>query len=105
MPIYRLIPVASADDDNWQLAFNQGEVVVRARSSGLARAMAAIEEAAQYMSGEPKITTQVEASAFRQANLYTVVRDTSGEFEEDGPDKVLRGTFSFPENMVARKGD
>ena len=42
MPIYRLLPSAPPDDPNWDRALNQGEVVVRAASSGAARAMAAL---------------------------------------------------------------
>jgi hypothetical protein len=45
MTIYRLVPSAPADDPNWGLAINHGEVVVRAHTTGEARAIAALEEA------------------------------------------------------------
>jgi hypothetical protein len=103
MPIYRLTPSARPDDPNWDNSFNQGEVVVRAHSTGEARAIAALEEASQYAGGVPRITTQVQASAFRRENLYSVAADTSREYSEDGPVCVLRGTFTFPDNLVVSK--
>lgn len=96
MPIYRLVPSAAPDDPNWDRALNQGEVVVRASSTGEARAMAALEEARAATGEVPDSTTQVRASAFRDEKLYTVRDDTSGEFPEAGPVQVLRGRFSFP---------
>ena len=35
MPVYRLVPIAAADDPNWDRAVNHGEIVVRAASSGV----------------------------------------------------------------------
>ncbi len=100
MPIYRLKPIAKADDKNWGRAFNHGEVVVRAHSTGEARAIAALEEASRLTGGVPRVTTQVQASALLDSNLYTVVLDTSGEFADKGPVRVLTATFRFPDNLV-----
>jgi hypothetical protein len=47
--------------------------------------------------GSQKTTTQVVASALRDPLLYTVVDDTSGEFEAAGPVRVVRGSFHFPD--------
>ena len=97
MPIYILRPTARPDDPNWGRAINQGEIIVRASSSGEARAIAALEEAAMATGRFPKTTTQVVASALRDPLLYTVVDDTSGEFEAAGPVRVVRGSFHFPD--------
>jgi hypothetical protein len=96
MTIYRLMPSAPADDPTWRLAINHGEVVVRAHTTGEARAIAALEEASVRFGGIPPSTTQVVASAFRDAKLYTVMRDDSGAFEDAGPVHVLRGNFRLP---------
>ncbi len=105
MPIFRLIPTAPADDPAWGLSINQGEVVVRANSTGEARAVAALEEASIALGGIPKTTTQVVASAFRDEKLYTVQQDDSGDFPDTGPMRVLRGDFSFPEGYVVTPED
>jgi hypothetical protein len=60
--IYRLIPGAPLDDHNWRRAAHQGELVVRARSSGEARAIAARAEARAAGVRQPS-TGQVLASA------------------------------------------
>ena len=103
MPIYRLIPSARADDPAWSMAVNQGEVVVRANSTGEARAIASLEEASQYTGGVPRVTKQVQASAFRNENLYSVVLDTTNRFPNAGPVRVLSGNFSFPDDLVVLK--
>lgn len=105
MPIYRLTPIAEADDPNWGRAINHGELVICAHSTGEARAIAALEEASQFTGGVPRVTTQVQASAFLDTNLYTVVRDTSGTFADQGPVRVLLATFRFPDNLVVQKQD
>jgi hypothetical protein len=91
--VYRLVPIAPPDDTGWGGALYQGEIVVRARSSGEARALAARAEAAA--AGEARTTTQVVASALREPRLYAVRRDGSGQFPDAGEPGVLRGTFSF----------
>jgi hypothetical protein len=103
MPIYRLTPIAEADDPNWGRATNNGELVVYAHSTGEACAIAALEEASQFTEGVPPVTTVVQASALLYTNLYTVVRDTSGEFADESPVRVLKATFRFPDNLVVQK--
>jgi hypothetical protein len=98
--IYRLVPIAREDDPNWDRATNQGEVLVRAYSSGDARVLAAYGEAAAISSTRPQGTTQVSASAFRDERLYHVVEDDSGTFPESGPRAILRAQFKIPENFV-----
>lgn len=104
MTIYRLIPAVPPDNAAWDNSLCQGEVVVRASSTGEARAMAALEEASRIMSGLPRSTTQVVASAFRDPNLYTVVVDDTGAYPPQGPVQVLSGKFSIPDGYVARPG-
>lgn len=105
MTIYRLVPSAPADDPGWELAINHGEVVVRAHSSGEARAVSALEEASIRAQGLPPTTTQVVASAFRNEKLYTVIEDDSGTFDDTGPVRVLRGAFVFPPDYQGLKVD
>jgi hypothetical protein len=105
MPIHRLIPNAGPDDPAWDLSLNQGVVVVRAQSSGEARAVAALEEAAARAHAVPQTTTQVVASAFRDDKLYTVVEDHSGVYPAAGQIGLVRGSFHFPEEFVPLKAD
>ena len=105
MAIYRLVPAAPPDDPGWELSLNQGEVVVRARSSGEARALAALAEASHRTNAVPLSTTQVIASAFRDEKLYTVHEDVSGVYPEAGPDDVLSADFHFPADFVPLKTD
>jgi hypothetical protein len=105
MTIYRLVPSASVDDPGWQMALNHGEVVVRAHTTGEARAIAALEEASVRDGGVPPTTTQVIASAFRNEKLYSVKEDHSGAFEDAGPVRVLRGDFRMPVRFEGLKID
>ncbi|MDB5623174.1 MAG: hypothetical protein JWR39_1737 [Devosia sp.] len=98
--VYRLVPVAGPNDPNWGRAVPQGEVVVRALSSGDARVVASHGEAAAITLREPLATTQVEASALRDPKLYHVVQDTSGRYSAEGPRAVLQAMFQVPENYV-----
>lgn len=98
--IYRLIPTAPPDDHNWARALCQGEIVVRARSSGEARAIAARAEA--HVAGTPSKTTgQAMASAFRDPALYGVRLDDGGLFPQAGHLGVLSGNFRIPAGWVA----
>ncbi|KQW32076.1 hypothetical protein ASE36_07725 [Rhizobium sp. Root274] len=73
--VYRLVPIAEADDPRWDNSPFQGIVVVAARSSGDARLIAAAREL-DYMEIDAKpaedVTTNM-ASAFRSDKLYTVI--------------------------------
>lgn len=94
LKLYRLVPIASATDTNWDLAPNQGKVVVRARSSGDARVVAA-EAELDYMEidalpGDGNSTTS--SSAFRNEKLYTVVAESDPAYPVEGPREVVAGT-------------
>lgn len=94
MPIYRLIPIAAPDDPNWQLSARQGEVTVRAKSSGDARLVAS-EAERDFLDIDAKPGEGVStsgASAFRNDKLFTVIEDVSGTYAEEGPRQVLDGT-------------
>jgi hypothetical protein len=97
MPAYRLVPVAGDHDPNWDRAINQGEVVVRAHSSGEARAVAALAEAAAAGAVVP--STQVSASAFMDDKLYTVRDEPPGRWS-DGPAGILEARWRFPSGYV-----
>ena len=105
MTIYRLVPAAPPGDPGWDLSLNQGVVLVRAQSSGEARALAALAEASQRTNAFPLSTTQVIASAFRDEKLYTVHEDTSGDYPDAGPGVVLSADFHFPADFVPLKAD
>lgn len=95
LKLFRLVPIASATDTNWDIAPNQGDVVVRARSSGDARVVAA-EAELDYMEidalpGDGNSTTS--SSAFRNEKLYTVVDERSPSYSVDGPREVVAGTI------------
>jgi hypothetical protein len=97
--IYRLTPIAAADDPNWVRALNQGEVIVRARSSGDARIVAAYGEAMALTLKSPEAaetTAKVEVSAFRDPRLYHVAEHSGGKFDPTGPRAVLRAFFQVP---------
>jgi hypothetical protein len=94
LKLYRLVPIASATDTNWDIAPNQGEVVVRARSSGDARVVAA-EAELDYLEidalpADGNSTTS--SSAFRNEKLYTVIDETDPSYPLDGPREVVAGT-------------
>lgn len=93
--LFRLVPTARPDDPNWGRAACQGEVVVRARSAGEARALAAQAEARAlgFASGS---TTQVIASAFRDPRLYGVRREPEDSHAAAGPPGVLHARFVSP---------
>ncbi len=73
--VYRLEPIAEADDPRWDNSPFQGTVVVAARTSGDARIVASGREL-DYMEIDAKpaedVTTSM-ASAFRSEKLYTVI--------------------------------
>lgn len=94
LKLYRLVPIAAPTDTNWNLAPNQGEVVVRARSSGDARVVAADAELdfmeIDALPGDGNSTTS--SSAFRNEKLYTVVVETDPAYPVEGPREVVAGT-------------
>ncbi|WP_426129527.1 hypothetical protein [Pararhizobium sp. PWRC1-1] len=73
--IYRLVPIAEANDPRWANSPYQGEVVVAARTTGDARIVAA-ERELDFMeidSAPAEGVTTIDASAFRSEKLYTVI--------------------------------
>lgn len=73
--IYRLVPLAEANDPRWDNSPYQGEVVVAARTTGDARIVAA-ERELDFMeidSAPAEGVTTINASAFRSEKLYTVI--------------------------------
>lgn len=88
--LYRLVPTASADDPRWQNSPYQGEVIVAARTSGDARIVAAGRELdfMEIDSAPADDVTTINASAFRDDKLYTVI-----EVETDRTD-LVRGIVS-----------
>lgn len=91
MHVYRLVPIAPPDDPNWDRAINRGEIVVLARSSGEARAIAAIADS-DTDNGIAKITTQVAASAVLDSKLYGLRHEgVAAESDRTGTARVLSG--------------
>jgi hypothetical protein len=91
--VYRLIPLAAADDPNWQNAPSQGEVIVAARTPGDARVVASARELdfTEIDAAPAEDVSTTNASAFRSDKLYSVV-----EIEHDRAGLtrgVLQGTI------------
>lgn len=91
LALYRLVPIARPDDPNWDRAPNRGEVVVRARSSGDARVVAAQAETEEGAAGV--FTTAVRASAFMDEKLYHIRDEPAGRYPLTGPRMVLEGSY------------
>jgi hypothetical protein len=93
--VYRLQPIAEADDPRWENSPFQGTVIVAARTAGDARIVAAGREL-DFMEVDAKpaedVTTAM-ASAFRSDKLYTVI-----EIDRDRSDLrrgVLEGDIAI----------
>jgi hypothetical protein len=88
--LYRLVPTAAANDPRWQNSPYQGEVVVAARTTGDARIVAAGRELdfMEIDSAPADDVTTINASAFRDDKLYTVI-----EIETDRTD-LQRGVIA-----------
>lgn len=106
MKIYRLVPTAAPDDPNWQNSPSQGEITVRARSTGDARVVASGAELdfteVDALPAEGNSTEM--ASAFRNEKLYTVILDESGRFPVEGPRMVVDGQVRV-DNIVPTQVD
>ncbi len=98
--IYKLEPVAEPGDQNWDLAADQGVVIVRAASAGQARAIASHAEAAAMGNTLNPGATQIEASALWNPALYHVAPYTGDEYPADGPQQVLSASFTVPQGYV-----
>ena len=90
MRIFRLLP--HRPGAHWALSLNRGEVVVRARTSGEARFVAAHTEAA-FARAAGNLGFDPAASAFRNPLLYHVVRDGTGRYDEEGAVQVVCNSF------------
>ncbi|EPE97434.1 hypothetical protein [Rhizobium grahamii] len=88
--VYRLEPIARADDPRWGNAANHGTVVVAARTTGDARIVAASRELdfMEIDAAPAEDVTTFNASAFRDDKLYTVI-----EIERDRID-LKRGVIA-----------
>ncbi|PWE54017.1 hypothetical protein DEM27_22120 [Metarhizobium album] len=87
--VYRLVPVAASTDPRWDNSPGSGELLVAARTSGDARIVAAGREL-DFMdidAAPAEDVTTVNASAFRDEKLYTVI-----EIERDRTD-LQRGVI------------
>ncbi|MGR9139292.1 hypothetical protein ACU8MT_27950 (plasmid) [Rhizobium leguminosarum] len=73
--IYRLEPTAAPDDPRWDNSPGHGTVVVAARTAGDARIVAAARELdfMEVDAAPAEDVTTVNASAFRDDKLYTVI--------------------------------
>jgi hypothetical protein len=93
MSIYRLVPIVGPDDPNFDLARYQGEVIVRALSSGDARVVAAAGEASASGRDPNLFTTELRASALLEPHLYSVRLVEDSQFPTDGERQVLVADF------------
>jgi hypothetical protein len=93
LQIYRLVPIASPDDPHWENRPPQGEVIVRARSTGDARLVAnSAELDFTDVDALPAEGTSTDmASPFRSEKLYTVILDDSGKYPNAGERGVVEG--------------
>ncbi|KQV78175.1 hypothetical protein [Rhizobium sp. Root1220] len=92
--IYRLEPIAAPDDPRWENAPGHGVIVVAARTAGDARIVAASRELdfMEVDAAPAEDVTTVNASAFRDDKLYTVIEVEHGRSDlERG---VVEGTVS-----------
>lgn len=92
--VYRLMPIAKANDPRWANSPHQGEVVVAARTAGDARIVAADRELdfMEVDSAPAEGVTTNNASAFRSEKLYTVIELEHGR--TDLKRGVLKGSIS-----------
>ncbi|KXF79142.1 hypothetical protein ATN84_05265 [Paramesorhizobium deserti] len=93
LKIFRLVPIAEANDPRWDNSPYQGEVVVRARSPADARLVAS-EAERDFLDIGAKLSDDASTrtwSAFRDDKLYTVIENESGAFPTEGPRKILQG--------------
>ncbi|KSV64998.1 hypothetical protein N185_34155 [Sinorhizobium sp. GW3] len=92
--VYRLVPIAEANDPRWANAPSHGVVVVAARTAGDARVVAAGGELdfMEVDAAPAEDVTTLQASAFRSEKLYSVVEIERGR--SDLRRGVLSGAIS-----------
>jgi hypothetical protein len=96
--IYKLSPTTPEWDPNWDLAENQGEVIVRADSPADARIVAS-EAEPDFLESDAKPgmgTSTRHASAFQNEQLYSVTEIDSDAYSRTGPRELLGGTVKNP---------
>jgi hypothetical protein len=78
--LYRLEPIAAPDDPRWDNAPSHGILVVAARTSGDARIVASAAELdfMEVDAAPADDVTTINASAFRDDKLYTVIEIEHG---------------------------
>jgi hypothetical protein len=98
--IYKLVPIAAPNDQNWDIAPSRGNMIVAALTTGDARVVAAAFEVnfmkSNFTPGESVAT--MGASAFRNEKLYTVI-----EIDRDRRD-LDRGVMEMSDTgVIARE--
>ena len=95
LKLFRLVPVARAEDPRWDRAGSLGTILVRAESPADARLVASEAELDfTEIDAKPAEGTDTRmASAFRDEKLYTVIEVETGAAEA-GPRGVVEGTVS-----------
>ncbi len=103
--IFRLEPAAAPGDPNWDLAPDQGVVVVRADSPADVRLVASeAEDDFPDENAKPSYDVSTRfASAFRNDRLYSVIEETDGRYPEEGERKVLEG-LAAPHAIKTERG-
>lgn len=97
MPIYRLYPLAEPGASNWDIARNHGEVVVRAKTSGDARLVAAEAEVdLARRHDENDDINSIRASAFTNEKLYGVQQISDGGLDPQGERGLMEGNLRLP---------
>lgn len=88
MPLWRIEAVADMDDPVWQDRAQWEWVIVRAASPAFARTMATgldtPSEIHRY-----GVQNRDLGSGFSSEKLYNVVPETSGAYQEQGPDGIV----------------
>lgn len=81
--IYRLVPSAADNDQNWDNSPASGELIVAARTSGDARIVAASRELdfTEISSAPADDVTTANASAYRNEKLYSVIEIERGRHD------------------------
>ena len=97
MAIFRLYPLAEPHASNWDIAHNHGELVVRAKTSGDARLVAAeVEAELAHRHDENDDIYSIRASAFTNEKLYGVQQIIDSGIDPEGERGLVAGTIRLP---------
>ncbi|WMT86369.1 hypothetical protein NO932_15830 [Pelagibacterium sp. 26DY04] len=95
MAVFRLYPLAEPGSSNWDIAQNHGEVLVRAKTSGDARLVAAEAEAQlARRHDENDDVYSIRASAFTDEKLYGVQKITDSGIDPEGERGLIAGIIT-----------